>query len=71
MMPMGLNSTPFISYHDINVKSEDLIEDAWGLNAQFCDVIDLLRYVNAVPDRDLTEKLIEKIRKRIVVQSNS
>jgi hypothetical protein len=63
MMPMGLNSTRFISYHDINVKDADLIEDAWGLNAQFCDVIDLLRYVSAVPDRDLTEKLIDKIRK--------
>jgi hypothetical protein len=63
MMPMGINSTHFISYHDINVKSADLIEDAWGLNAQFCDVIDLLRYVNAVPDRDLTEKLIDKVRK--------
>jgi hypothetical protein len=63
MMPMGLNSTHFISYHDINVKGADLIEDAWGLNAQFGDVIDLLRYVNAVPERDLTEKLIDKIRK--------
>ena len=63
MMPMGLNSTHFLSYHDIKVKGADLIEDAWGLNAQFCDVIDLLRYVSAVPERDLTEKLIDKIRK--------
>ena len=63
MMPMGLNSTRFISYHDINVKDIDLIEDAWGLNSQFCDVIDLLRYVKAVPEKDLTEKLIDKIRK--------
>ena len=63
MMPMGLNSTHFISYHDINVKDIDLIEDAWGLNAQFCDVIDLLGSVKAVPEKDLTEKLIDKIRK--------
>jgi hypothetical protein len=62
-MPMGLNSTHFISYHDINVDSADLIEDAWGLNAQYCDVIDLLLYVSAVPERELTEKLIDKIRK--------
>ena len=63
-MPMGLNSTRFISYHDINVKNADLFEDAYGLNARFCDVIDLLHYVNAVPERDLTEKLIDKIRKQ-------
>jgi hypothetical protein len=63
MMPMGLNSTRFISYHEINVKGADLIEDAFGLNAQFHDVIDLLRIVNAVPDKDLTDKLIRKIRK--------
>jgi hypothetical protein len=63
MMPMGLNFTRFISYHDINVKDADLIEDAWGLNAQFCDVIDLLRYVSAVPEKDLADKLIDIIRK--------
>ena len=60
---MGLNFTHFMSYHDINVKNADLIEDAWGLNAQFCDVIDLLHFVSAVPEIDLTEKLIDKIRK--------
>jgi len=60
---MGLNSTPFISYHDINVKDVDLFEDAFGLNSEFCDVIDLLRQIKAVPKRWLTEKLIEKIRK--------
>lgn len=63
MMPMGLNSTQFLSYHDLEVKDADLIEDAWGLNAQFCDVIDLLRYLKPVPESDLTEKLIDKIRK--------
>jgi len=63
MMPMGLNSTHFISYHDINVKDADLIEDAWGLNARFCDVIDLLHCLKTEPERDLTEKLIDKIRK--------
>jgi len=60
---MGLNSTHFISHHDITVKDIDLIEDAWGLNAQFRDVIDLLNFVKPVPERGLTEKLIHKIRR--------
>ena len=63
MKPMGLNSTPFISYHDINLKDVDLFEDAFGLNTEFCDVIDLFRQINAVPELRLTEKLIEKFRK--------
>ena len=64
MKPMGLNSTPFISYHNIKVKDVDLFEDAWGLNSEFCDVIDLLRQVKAVPGRRLTKRLIEMIRKQ-------
>jgi hypothetical protein len=63
MMPMGLNSTHFISYHDIKIEDTDLIEDAWGINVQFCDVIDLLRYVKVLPEKIVTEKLIDKIRK--------
>jgi len=62
MKPMGLTSTPFISYHNIKVKDVDLIEDAWGINSEFCDVIDLLRQIKAVPGRRLTKRLIEKIR---------
>jgi hypothetical protein len=62
-MPMGLNSTRFISYQEIYTEDCDLIEDAFGLNTKFLDVIDLLRIVNPVPDRDLTEKLIRKIRR--------
>jgi hypothetical protein len=64
MKPMGLTSTPFISYHDIKVKDIDLFEDAWGLNSEFCDVIDLLGQIKAVPGRRLTKRLIEKIRKQ-------
>jgi len=62
MKPMGLTSTPFISYHNIKVKDVDLIEDAWGINSEFCDVIDLLRQIKAVPGRRLTKRLIEKVR---------
>ena len=62
---MGLTSTPFISYHNIKVKNLDLFEDAWGINSEFCDVIDLLlRHVKAVPGKRLTKRLIEKIRKQ-------
>ena len=64
MKPMGLTSTPFISYHDIKVKDVDLFEDAWGLNSEFSDVIDLLRKINVVPGRRLTKRLVAKIRKQ-------
>ena len=63
MKPMGLTSTPFISYHNIKVKNVDLFEDAWGLNSEFGDVIELLRQINAVPGRRMTKRLMEKIRK--------
>jgi len=63
MKPMGIISTQFITLKDIKVNSIDLIEDAWGINAEFNDVIDLLRQVNPVPERCLTTSLIKKIRK--------
>jgi hypothetical protein len=62
MKPMGLTSTPFISYHNIKVKNVDLFEDAWGINSEFSDMIDLLRQIKAVPGKRLTKRLIEKIR---------
>jgi hypothetical protein len=64
MKPMGLNSTPFISYHNIKVEEIDLYEDAWGFNSEFSDVIDLLRQLEATPGRRLTKRLIGKIRKQ-------
>jgi hypothetical protein len=64
MKPMGLNSTPFISYHEINVEEIDLIEDAWGFNSEFCDVIELLGQVKVAPPGSLTLSLIEKVRKQ-------
>jgi hypothetical protein len=64
MKPMGLISTPFISYHNIKVKDVDLIEDAWGLNSEFSDVIELLKQIKAVPGRRLSKRLITKIRKQ-------
>ena len=63
MKPMGLISTQFITYRNIKVEEIDLIEDAWGLNYEFYDVIDLLRQVKPVPERSLTLNLIKRIRK--------
>jgi hypothetical protein len=60
--PMDLNSTPFISYHEIDVEDIDLIEDAWGLNNDFRDVIAFLRMFRIEPGERLTKKLIDKIR---------
>jgi len=64
MKPMGLNSTHYVKYHDIEVKSVDLFEDAWGLNSDFTDVINLLHQVEVTPRRTLTKKLINRIRKQ-------
>lgn len=65
MKPMGLIFTPFITYRDIKVKDIDLLEDAMGLNTEFCNVIALLRSINVVPGRSLTTCLIKKIRKKV------
>ena len=64
MTPMGLNSTQFISYHDIKVEDVDLFEDAWGFNYVYRDVINLLRQVKIEPGGDVTKELFEKIRKK-------
>jgi hypothetical protein len=65
MKPMVLISTQFITLTDIRVEEIDLIEDAWGLNSEFNDVIDLLREIKPVPERCLTTTLIKKIRKKV------
>jgi len=62
---MGLTSTPFISYHDINVEGTDLYEDAWGLNSGYCDVIHLLGELKPEPGDHLISQLIELIREPI------
>lgn len=65
MKPMGSISTPFLTYRDIKVKEIDLLEDAWGINSEFCEVIELLRQVDPVPEKQLTNNLIRQIRKRV------
>lgn len=61
---MELNSTPFISYHDINVEEADLYGDAWGFNTEFSDVIGLLGQIRYGPGEQLIERLIGQIRKK-------
>jgi hypothetical protein len=65
MKPMDLISTPLITFSDIKVENIDLIEDAWGLNSEFCDVIDMLHLIKAVPARCLTRNLMKKLRKKV------
>jgi len=65
MKPMDLISTPLITYQNIKVENIDLIEDAWGLNSEFSDVIDHLHQLKAVPGRCLTRSLMRKIRKKV------
>ncbi len=65
MKPMDLISTPLITFSEIEVEKIDLIEDAWGLNTEFCDVIDMLHMVKAVPGRCLTRNLMRKLRKKV------
>jgi hypothetical protein len=57
--PMGSTSTPFISYHEIDVKETDLLEDAWGLNSGFSDVIEFLGEFNFEPGDELISRVIE------------
>jgi hypothetical protein len=62
-MPMGLISTRLISYQDIRVNDTDLIEDAWGINAGYSDVINLLHNLVPEPEHDLAGRLMDRIRK--------
>ena len=65
MKPMGLISTPFITFRDIKVENVDLIEDAWGLNSEFYDVLELLGQLKVAPGKCLTSSLIKQIRKNV------
>lgn len=62
--PMGLNSTLFISYGNIDVDEIDIYEDAMDFNSEFLDVINQLGQIKIVPEKRLTQDLIDKIRKQ-------
>jgi hypothetical protein len=65
MKPMDLTSTPFLSYCDIRTENVDLIEDAYGLAADFHDVIDFLATLKSVPGKNLTKSVINMVRKKV------
>jgi hypothetical protein len=60
--PMGINSTPFISYCDIDVRKTDLLENAWAFDSVDRDVIRFLGQYKPEPDEKLISSLIELIR---------
>ena len=59
---MGLTSTQFISYSEIEVKSIDLIEDAFGIRTEFSDVIAFLKQASFEPGKDLLKRLSDRIK---------
>ena len=59
---MGSTSTLFLSYHEIDTKETDLLEDAWGLNSGFSDVILLLGEYEPIPEEHLISSLLEHFR---------
>ena len=63
MTPMGLNSTPFLSYRDIKTDKIDLFDDAFGIFARYSDVIGLLNMVKPVPGKRLTRRVIKAVRR--------
>ena len=59
---MGLNSTHYLSYREIKLKDTDLIEDAFGFEYDFNDVITALRKLKSEPGETLTNRLIIKLK---------
>jgi hypothetical protein len=59
---MAQTSTPFLSYHEIQVEDIDIYEDAFGLYQEFSDVFSLLDQLKPVPKKRLTKRLIERVR---------
>jgi hypothetical protein len=59
---MALTSTPFLSYHEIQVDNVDIYEDAFGFYQEFGEVIKLLEQLKPVPKKRLTKRLIERVR---------
>jgi hypothetical protein len=58
---MDYNSTPLIRYSEINVEDTDLIDDAWGFNSEFHDVLRVLDTLKTEPDPHVTDRLIRMI----------
>ncbi len=61
-MPMGIISTPFISYRDIDVRETDLLDNAFGFDSVYSDVTRYLGKYKPEPEEKLISSLIEHIR---------
>ena len=59
---MGLTSTQFIVYSEIEVKNIDLFEDAFGIRSEFSDVIAYLKLASFEPGKDLLMRLSDRIK---------
>jgi hypothetical protein len=64
-MPMGLNSTRFVTFHEIKTDKIDLIEDAFGFYPEFMDVIEVLKKLKPLPGKATTSRLIARIRREV------
>ncbi len=61
-MPMGIISTPFISYREIDVRKTDLIDNAWDFDSVYSDVIRFLGQYKPEPEEKLISSMIEHFR---------
>jgi len=59
---MAKTSTPFLTYHEIQVDKIDIYDDAFGFYQEFSDVFSLLDQLKPVPKKRLTKRLIERVR---------
>jgi len=59
---MGLTSTQLIAYSDIEINNADLFEDAFGIRAEFSDVIAFLKLASFEPGKDLLKRLSDRIK---------
>jgi len=64
MTPMVLNSTPFLSYREIKTDNIDLFADAFGIYAQFNDVIGILDLVKPVPGKRFIRRVAHNVKRK-------
>lgn len=64
MVPMGLISTPFLTYREISTSDNDLYEDAYGLKSEFTDVFSFLGNFESEPGFEAVERLIARASER-------
>ncbi len=62
MLPMGLNSTQFLTYGEIKTDRIDLFDDAFGFRHEFKLVFEALDIVKIRPRKEMIDKLLRKIR---------